>query len=44
MYPLLEVDSISKKFGSLIANDNISFSVSEGEILAVLGENGAGKI
>mgnify|MGYP001161055684 FL=1 len=43
MYPLLEVDSISKKFGSLIANDNISFSVSEGEILAVLGENGAGK-
>ena len=40
MHPLLEVVAISKKFGALTANENISFSVSEGEILAVLGENG----
>ncbi len=43
MHTLLEVESISKKFGDLSANVNITFSVSEGEILAVLGENGAGK-
>ena len=43
MHSLLEVESISKSFGDLTANVDISFSVSEGEILAVLGENGAGK-
>jgi len=43
MHSLLEVESISKSFGDLAANNDISFSVSEGEIVAVLGENGAGK-
>lgn len=43
MTPLLEVKQVSKSFGTLIANNNISFSISQGEILAVLGENGAGK-
>ena len=43
MSNLLKVDHVSKKFGTLTANENISFSVSKGEILAVLGENGAGK-
>ena len=35
--------NISKSFGDVKANDNISFSVSYGEIYALLGENGAGK-
>jgi ABC-type uncharacterized transport system ATPase subunit len=43
MSSILEVAKVSKKFGTLAANENISFSVSKGEILAVLGENGAGK-
>ena len=43
MSTILEVTKVSKKFGTLTANENISFSVSKGEILAVLGENGAGK-
>lgn len=39
----MEVNKVSKSFGTLIANNEISFSISEGEVLAVLGENGAGK-
>ena len=34
---------ITKRFGDLVANDDISLSVARGEILALLGENGAGK-
>ena len=43
MKTLLEIDGVSKSFGSVIANENISLTVKEGEILALLGENGAGK-
>ena len=40
---MLEIDGITKTFGSLTANDRISFSVERGTVHALLGENGAGK-
>jgi simple sugar transport system ATP-binding protein len=40
---LVELRSITKRFGNTIANDNIDFSLDQGEIHAILGENGAGK-
>ena len=42
--PMLEVQSITKKFGDLVANDAVSLTVGRGEIHALLGENGAGQI
>lgn len=43
MTPILEATNISKRFPGVLANDQISFSLNQGEILAFLGENGAGK-
>jgi ABC-2 type transport system ATP-binding protein len=40
---IIEVKNLTKKFGDLIAVNNISFDVKEGEIFAFLGPNGAGK-
>lgn len=40
---VLEVDEIGKSYGSIIALRNVSASVSAGEVLCVLGDNGAGK-
>lgn len=39
----ISVKNLCKKFGSFIANDDLSFDVYEGEIFGFLGANGAGK-
>ena len=40
---LLTLDRVTKRFGGLLANNNVSFEVVEGEILGLIGPNGAGK-
>jgi ABC-type multidrug transport system ATPase subunit len=40
---LLELDSVSKRYGSVRALDRVSLSVAPGQLVAVLGANGAGK-
>ncbi len=42
-HKVVEMKSITKKFGDFIANDNIDLTVHRGEVHALLGENGAGK-
>lgn len=41
--PLIEFKHVTKTFGATVANDNLSLSISEGTIHALVGENGAGK-
>ncbi len=43
MSTILQVESLTKKYGGLIAVNDISFTVEHGEILSVIGPNGAGK-
>ena len=43
MPAILEVDSLTKKYGDFEAVKGISFSVEEGEVFGLLGPNGAGK-
>ncbi|MCU4119480.1 branched-chain amino acid ABC transporter ATP-binding protein/permease [Variovorax sp. N23] len=41
--PLLVAEGLQKRFGGLLATDNVSLTLHEGEILGVIGPNGAGK-
>ncbi|AWN24229.1 heme ABC transporter ATP-binding protein [Deinococcus irradiatisoli] len=41
--PVLELRGITKRFPGVVANDNVGLQLHAGEVLALLGENGAGK-
>lgn len=41
--PAIELKNITKTFGNIVANKDVSLTVDRGEILSILGENGSGK-
>ena len=41
--PLLSVRNMTKRFGGLVAVNNVSFAINRGEVVGLLGDNGAGK-
>jgi branched-chain amino acid transport system ATP-binding protein len=41
--PLLQIEGLSKRFGGIIASDNVTLSIPPGELHAIIGPNGAGK-
>lgn len=40
---LLQLDGVTKRFGDFVANDDVGFSIEEGEVVGLIGANGAGK-
>src|SRR6202041_2630364 len=41
--PAVEIEHLRKAYGAVVAVDDVSFSVAQGEIFGILGPNGAGK-
>jgi branched-chain amino acid transport system ATP-binding protein len=41
--PLLQIDHLAKRFGGIVATDDVGLNVARGELHAVIGPNGAGK-
>jgi len=41
--PLLQIEGLTKRFGGVIASDDVTLSISPGELHAIIGPNGAGK-
>ena len=41
--PLLRVEKLVRRFGGIVATDNVSLDVAQGELHAIIGPNGAGK-
>ena len=40
---MIEVQHLTKRYGKIVAVDDLSFSIEPGQILGLLGPNGAGK-
>jgi len=40
---MIEVDSLTRRYGDLVAVDGVSFTIGHGEVVGLLGHNGAGK-
>ena len=43
LQPMLQVDHLAKRFGGIVATDDVVLTVPKGELHAVIGPNGAGK-